>query len=55
VPVYDFDQVGDIAYIVMRYVESGTLRSMMTVKPLDLDLVVDIGTQVGLHWLCASA
>jgi tRNA A-37 threonylcarbamoyl transferase component Bud32 len=48
VPVYDFDQVGDIAYIVMRYVESGTLRSMMTVKPLDLDLVVDIGTQVGL-------
>jgi tRNA A-37 threonylcarbamoyl transferase component Bud32 len=48
VPVYDFDQVGDIAYIVMRYVESGTLRSMMTGKPLELDLVVDIATQVGL-------
>jgi tRNA A-37 threonylcarbamoyl transferase component Bud32 len=48
VPVYDFDQVGDIAYIVMRYVESGTLRSMMMGKPLELDLVVDIATQVGL-------
>lgn len=48
VPVYDFDQVGDIAYIVMRYVESGTLRSMMKGKPLELDLVVDIATQVGL-------
>jgi tRNA A-37 threonylcarbamoyl transferase component Bud32 len=48
VPVYDFDQVGDIAYIVLKYVESGTLRSMMTGKPLELDLVVDIITQVGL-------
>ena len=48
VPVYDFDQVGDIAYIVMRYVESGTLRSMMLGRPLELDLVVDIATQVGL-------
>jgi tRNA A-37 threonylcarbamoyl transferase component Bud32 len=48
VPVYDFDQVGDIAYIVLKYVESGTLRSMMTGKPLELDLVLDIITQVGL-------
>jgi serine/threonine-protein kinase len=48
VPVYDFDQTDDIAYIVFKYVESGTLRSMMTGGPLDLGLAVDIITQVGL-------
>ncbi len=48
VPVYDFDQVGDIAYIVLKYVESGTLRSMMTSQPMDLGLTVDLVTQVGL-------
>src|SRR5512136_65598 len=48
VPVYDFDQVGDIAYIVLKYVESGTLRSMMTGQPMDLGLTVDLITQVGL-------
>src|SRR5512139_3142646 len=26
VPVYDFDREGDMAYIVMKYVEGGTLR-----------------------------
>ena len=48
VPVYDFDREGDVAYIVMKYVESGTLRSMMTGAPMDLGLTVDIVTQVGL-------
>jgi serine/threonine protein kinase len=48
VPVYDFDREGDVAYIVMKYVESGTLRAMMTSAPLDLGLTVDIVTQVGL-------
>ena len=48
VPVYDFDQAGDMAYIVMKYVESGTLGSMMTGAPLELGLTVDIVTQVGL-------
>ena len=48
VPVYDFDQIGDIAYIVFKYVESGTLRSMMTGSPIDLSLVVDLTTQVAL-------
>ena len=48
VPVYDFDQVGDIAYIVLKYVESGTLRSMMTSQPMDLGLTVELVTQVGL-------
>ncbi len=48
VPVYDFDQEGDIAYIVMKYVEGGTLRSMMTGAPLEMGLTVDIVTQMGL-------
>jgi len=48
VPVYDFDQVGDIAYIVLKYVESGTLRSVMTGQPMDLGLAVELVTQVGL-------
>ena len=34
-PVYDFDQVGEIVYIVMKYVNTGTLRHVMH-GPLDL-------------------
>ncbi len=48
VPVYDFDQTGDVAYIVFKYVESGTLRSMMAGVSMDLGLAVDIVTQIGL-------
>ncbi len=48
VPVYDFDRIGDIAYIVLKYVESGTLRKMMSTRPMDLGLAVDIVSQVGL-------
>jgi serine/threonine-protein kinase len=48
VPVYDFDQVGDIAYIVFKYVEGGTLRKMLTGTPVSLGLAVDVATQVGL-------
>lgn len=48
VPVYDFDREGDTAYIVMKYVESGTLLSMMTGAPMELGLTVDILIQVGL-------
>jgi serine/threonine protein kinase len=36
VPVYDFDREGDTAYIVMKYVESGTLLSMLTGAPMEL-------------------
>ena len=46
-PVYDFDQVGEIVYIVMKYVNTGTLRHVMT-GPLDLPYTVEIATQVGL-------
>jgi serine/threonine protein kinase len=48
VPVYDFDHVGDTAYIVLKYVHSGTLRAMMAGSPLDLGLAVDMVTQMGL-------
>jgi eukaryotic-like serine/threonine-protein kinase len=46
-PVYDFDQVGEIVYIVMKYVNTGTLRHVMT-GPLDLAYTLEIVTQVGL-------
>jgi eukaryotic-like serine/threonine-protein kinase len=46
-PVYDFDQVGEIVYIVMKYVNTGTLRHVMT-GPLDLPYTLEIVTQVGL-------
>jgi eukaryotic-like serine/threonine-protein kinase len=46
-PVYDFDQVGEIVYIVMKYVNTGTLRNVMR-GPLDLPYTVEIVTQVGL-------
>jgi formylglycine-generating enzyme required for sulfatase activity/tRNA A-37 threonylcarbamoyl transferase component Bud32 len=46
-PVYDFDQVGEIVYLVMKYVDTGTLRHVMN-GPLDLPYTVEIATQVGL-------
>ncbi|HEY4691400.1 MAG TPA: SUMF1/EgtB/PvdO family nonheme iron enzyme [Anaerolineae bacterium] len=46
-PVYDFDQIGDIMYIVMKYVDTGTLKEQMGL-PLDLRLTLEIVTQVGL-------
>jgi serine/threonine protein kinase len=45
-PVYDSGQEGDLNYIVMRYVEGGTLKEMLG-KPLDLETTVEIMAQVG--------
>ena len=47
VPVYDFDQVGDTIYIVMKYVDTGTLKELVG-GPLDLRITLEIFTQVGL-------
>jgi serine/threonine protein kinase len=48
VPVYDFDQVGELVYIVMKYVEGGTVKeSMQSGRPMDLGLVVDLAVQIG--------
>ncbi|HJW84954.1 MAG TPA: serine/threonine-protein kinase, partial [Anaerolineae bacterium] len=46
-PVYDFDQVGDVVYIVMKYVDTGTLKDLMG-APLDLRVALEIFTQIGL-------
>ena len=46
-PVYDFDRKGDLAYLVMKYVETGTLRDMLKGKPLDLETIYEIVSQVG--------
>jgi serine/threonine-protein kinase len=48
VPVYDFEQMGDLVYLVMKYVEGGTLKGMLTNgQPLDLELAVDLTSQIG--------
>jgi serine/threonine-protein kinase len=46
-PVYDFDQVGDTVFIVMKYVTSGTLRDLMH-GPMETRLVMELATQIGL-------
>ena len=44
-PVYDFDQQGDLVYIVTQYVDTGSLADVVT-KPMPLDLAVKILDQV---------
>ncbi|HET7376629.1 MAG TPA: protein kinase, partial [Anaerolineae bacterium] len=34
-PVYDYEQTSEVVYIVMRYINTGTLRDMIT-GPLDV-------------------
>src|SRR5512135_165723 len=46
-PVYDYEQTSEVVYIVMRYINTGTLRDMMT-GPLDVRDTMEIITQVGL-------
>ncbi|MDY7078321.1 MAG: serine/threonine-protein kinase [Chloroflexota bacterium] len=45
-PVYDFDQQGDLVYIVMQYVDTGSLADLMG-KPMPLDYVFKILEQIG--------
>jgi serine/threonine protein kinase len=44
-PVYDYGRAKNITYIVMKYVEAGTLKKKLG-EPLSLDTVVDIISQV---------
>jgi hypothetical protein len=45
-PVYDSGQERELSYIVMRYVEGGTLQETLG-EPVPLERVVEIITQVG--------
>jgi formylglycine-generating enzyme required for sulfatase activity len=38
-PIYDYGQEGDLSYIMMQYVEGGTLKDMMS-GPMPLDKIV---------------
>ncbi len=51
-PVYDFDGTHDPPYIVMRYLEGGTVRDVLAQGPLPLDEVPYLIQQVGsaLHY-----
>jgi serine/threonine protein kinase len=44
-PIYDFGQDGDLTYIIMKYAEGGTLKSMLG-QPLPLGKTVDIVSQL---------
>ncbi len=49
-PVYDFDQHGNLVYIVMQYVDTGSLADILTEldgKPMPLDTTLKILEQVG--------
>jgi serine/threonine protein kinase/predicted ATPase len=45
-PIYDFDGVHDPPYIVMRYLDQGTLRDQLTVSPFPLQNVAVLVTQI---------
>jgi len=45
-PVHDFGQEGELSYIVMRYVEGGTLKKQLG-QPLALNRTIDILAQIG--------
>ena len=45
-PVYDFDQQEELVYIVMQYVDTGTLDDLMG-QPMDLNLVLRFLEQMG--------
>lgn len=44
-PIYDFGQEGDLNYIVMKYVEAGTLKDIVG-QPLAFDVAADIIRQI---------
>jgi hypothetical protein len=44
--IYDFGQEGDLSYIVMKFVEAGTLKDIMDDEPLPLDVTADIIRQI---------
>jgi serine/threonine protein kinase len=46
-PVYDYGESDGYTYLVMRYVEGGTLADLLHGQPLESDLVVDIVSQIG--------
>jgi len=46
-PAYDFGEQGGVTYIVMRYVNGGTLRDRLHQGPLPVDEIVRLMEQVG--------
>ncbi len=46
-PIYDFGQADDYTYLVMRYVESGTLADLMRGRPIPVQGIQHIIGQVG--------
>ena len=65
-PIYEYGEQGDVAYLVMPYVKGGTLRSMLEQRgKLDADLALCLlrhehprvrehGVRLGERWLASS-
>ncbi len=45
-PIYDYGQEGEISYIVMKYVDAGTLKDAIGDQPMSLEQAADIVSQV---------
>jgi serine/threonine protein kinase/TolB-like protein/Tfp pilus assembly protein PilF len=45
--IHDIGEVDGIPFLVMEYLEGKSLKSMVEEHPLDIDLLVDLGIQVG--------
>jgi len=44
--IYEIDEVAGRAFIAMELLEGQTLRHMISWKPLEIDTVLDLGTQI---------
>lgn len=44
-PIYDSGQEGDVSYIVMRYVDAGTLKDVETGEPLPIEQASNVVSQ----------
>ena len=45
--IHDISEVEGVPFLVMEYLEGRSLKSMVEEHPLDLDLLLDLGIQIG--------
>src|SRR5262245_46288159 len=45
--IYEIEEEGDVAFIVMEFIDGSTVRELVARKELDLNAAVEVGMQVG--------